>query len=84
MYRGDSMYSEQSLVELGDIPCKECKHFFVPKTYLKHFGMDEQPKFKSVINQKKPVFNYKGECNQETSTGGIPAPQSTSIPPRRC
>lgn len=56
MYRGDSMYSEQSLLELDAIPCKDCKRSFVPKAYVKHFNMDGKPKC-SVFNKKRPVFD---------------------------
>lgn len=57
MYRGDSMYSEQSLLELDAIPCKDCKRSFVPKAYVRHFDMDGKPKCESVFNKKRPVFD---------------------------
>lgn len=47
------MYSEQSLVELDAIPCKECSRSFTPKNYVKHFE-DGRPK---CSLKKRPVFN---------------------------
>lgn len=57
MHRGDSMYSEQSLVELNAIPCTDCDRSFVPMAYVRHFDGDGRPKCKSVFNKKRPVFD---------------------------
>ena len=57
MHRGDSIYSEQSLVELDAIPCKDCHRSFAPKSYVKHFDTEGRPKCKSLFSKKRPVFH---------------------------
>ena len=36
MHRGDSMYDEQSIIELETIRCQHCKRPFAPSSYVKH------------------------------------------------
>lgn len=57
MHRGDSMYSEQSLIELDAIPCPHCERSFTPKAYVKHFDGNNKPKCKSARGKKRSVFN---------------------------
>ena len=57
MHRGDSMYSEQSLLELDSIPCKDCKRSFAPKAYVKHFDDVGKPKCQSALTKRRPAFD---------------------------
>ena len=36
MHRGDSMYDEQSIIELETIRCKYCERPFAPSSYVRH------------------------------------------------
>mmetsp|Transcript_24076 Transcript_24076/g.52048 ORF Transcript_24076/g.52048 Transcript_24076/m.52048 type:complete len:85 (+) Transcript_24076:304-558(+) len=59
MYRGNSMYSEQSLVEFKAISrVRNAKSSSAHKTRVKR---------KSVVNKKRPVFNSAEAHNENNS-----------------
>jgi hypothetical protein len=54
MHRGDSMYDEQSIVDLESIKCTHCSRTFAPKAYVKHCNSGEP---KCLIIKKRPLFD---------------------------
>lgn len=54
MHRGDSMYDEQSIIELESIRCKHCQRSFAPSTYVRHCN-EGKPKCLNV--EKRSVYN---------------------------
>ena len=48
MYRGESMYGEQSLAEITTMPCQYCNQQSVPKTYVKQCDIGK-PKYVNTV-----------------------------------
>ena len=54
MHRGDSMYDEQSIIELETIRCQHCDRGFSPKSYVKHCNAG---KSRCLNTKKRAVYD---------------------------
>ena len=54
MHRGDSMYDEQSVIELETIRCKHCQRGFIPSAYVRHCNSGKPM---CTISKKRPTYD---------------------------
>ena len=54
MHRGDSMYDEQSVIELETIRCTHCQKSFIPSAYVRHCNSGEPM---CTISKKRPTYD---------------------------
>ena len=70
MYRGDSIYDEQSLAEITTMPCQYCNRQFAPEAYLKHRDIGKTKyvntgKFSWYNSVEKRIFNNRHVSKDE-------------------